>query len=310
MRVAVVGAGSMGSLFGAAFQDAGNDTFLVETNERTVSAIRDHGLIVERRDGRIETYSMQVTADPVDIGMTVDLIVVQVKGFATSSAADLIRPIVGPETAILTLQNGLGNEEVLREKFPDNQILIGNSIHSVLAISPGRIHHTGVRPTYLGPAAQAWQSAADRAAQALTGSGFEVHVLAEPEIRVQLWAKFVTNCASLPTSALSGLATAKFNEQESLLRLSDDIVRETCEIARAVGVTVDVEDRVAFNRELFRTSGGKPSMLQDIEARRRTEIDTINGAAVRLAEQHGAPAPLNSAMVALVKAREIALGVG
>jgi 2-dehydropantoate 2-reductase len=309
MQVAVVGAGAMGSIFAAAFHDSGNDVSLVELNPATIEAVRERGLHVERRDGRVDRYGIAITDDPAELGGPVDLAVFQVKGFATAAAAELVRPIVSSTTIVLTLQNGMGNEQVLLDAFPGSPVLIGNSIHSSLVVAPGRVQHTGVRPTYLGPASAGWQPAAERVAAALDGSGFEVHALSEHDIHQQIWAKFVLNCGSLPTCALSGLSTDDFGKNEPMLLLCDEIVRETCAIAAAAGFPLDVEDRVAMNRDLFRTAGGKASMLQDMEARRRTEIDTINGAALRHAELHGVPAPLNRAMVALVKGREAAHGI-
>jgi 2-dehydropantoate 2-reductase len=94
---------------------------------------------------------------------------------------------------------------------------------------------------------------------------------------------------------------------ETVLQIVDALTREACEAARAEGTQLDAEERAAFNRDLFRTAGGKASMLQDIEAGRRTEIDTINGAAVRLADKHGLVLPLNRAVYALVKGREAAM---
>jgi 2-dehydropantoate 2-reductase len=119
----------------------------------------------------------------------------------------------------------------------------------------------------------------------------------------------VINCGSLPTFAITGLSTDAVNDHEVVLRHCDALTREACTLAAAEGVVLDPEERVAYDRELFRTAGGKASMLQDIEAGRRTEIDTINGAAVRLSDKHAVPAPLNRAMFALVKGREAALGI-
>ena len=117
------------------------------------------------------------------------------------------------------------------------------------------------------------------------------------------------NCGSLPTAALTGLSTDAMGRNEVVLRNCDALTREACELAALEGVDLDAEERVRFDRELFRTAGGKASMLQDMEAGRRTEIDTINGAAVRIADKHGHAAPLNRAMVALIKGREAAVGI-
>ncbi len=309
MKVVVVGAGAMGSIYGAAFQDAGSDTTFVEVNPATVEALNRDGLEITRQDGTVQHYRIPATAEPASLGL-VDLVLFQVKGYATASAAELVRPIVGPGTIVLTLQNGMGNEEVLRAAFPNNPVLIGNSVHTVAVLGPGRVHHSGVRGTYVGPAEDRWMPEAERAVIALTGSSFETAALGQVGIRHQIWAKFVMNCGSLPTCALTGLPTAELATNETVLRHIDELVRETCTIATAVGFPLDPEERVAFSRELFRTAGGKASMLQDMEAGRPTEIDTINGAAVRHADRLGVPAPLNRAMVALVKGREASMGVG
>jgi len=171
------------------------------------------------------------------------------------------------------------------------------------------VSHTGVRGTSIGPADDRWTGAALMAGRALEGSGFDVQTLDEGAIRHEIWAKFVMNCGSLPTLALTGLSTSAINAHEVVLALTDALVRETCTIAAAEGIDLDADERVRFSRDLFRTAGGKASMLQDLEAGRRTEIDTINGAAITSADRHGLAAPLNRAVFALVQGREAAMGI-
>ena len=230
------------------------------------------------------------------------------KGFATAAAAEAVRPMVGPATIILTLQNGLGNEDVLRTAFPGSPLVIGVSLHSAAMMGPGRSHHTGVRATTLGPAGSAWSAAATAASNALRGSNYEVKLMNEAAIRAEIFAKWVLNCGSLPTAALTGLATTMMSTNDVVLNIVDELTREACLAARAEGIELDADERIAFNRDLFRTAGGKASMLQDVEAGRRTEIDTINGQAVRLADKHGLALPLNRAVLALVKGREASMG--
>ncbi len=162
MRTVVIGAGAMGSIYGAMLHDAGNEVFFLDSNPAVVDAIEAHGAIITRHDGKEEVYRIPATVDAKSIDAPVDLILVQVKGFATAGAAQGARSIVGPQTIILTLQNGFGNEKVLREAYPDNVVLIGVSVHSVAMTAPGRYHHTGVRATWLGPANERWyEHAAD-----------------------------------------------------------------------------------------------------------------------------------------------------
>jgi 2-dehydropantoate 2-reductase len=120
----------------------------------------------------------------------------------------------------------------------------------------------------------------------------------------------VLNCASLPTMALTRLPTAAAGEVAAVFEHMDDVTREACEIARAEGIELDADERVAFQHELFRTAGGRASMLGDVLAGRRTEIDTINGAAIKYADKHGLAAPLNRALYALVKGLEHSFELG
>lgn len=309
MKIGILGAGAMGSIYGAGFQDAGHDVRFIDANEPLVDALNRDGLTIERHDGTVQHYAIPATSHPTAADDPVDLVSVHVKGFATGAAAELVRPVVAPTTLILTLQNGLGNEDVLRDAFPSNPILIGNSLHSVSVVGPAHVRHTGVHDTHLGPSDDRWSDAARRAGGALERSGFRYQVHLEQSIRQQIWSKFVMNCGSLAIAALTQLATDEMHASELVMSSVDEMVRETCVIGRAAGFDLDADERVAFTRGLFRTAGGKASMHQDIEAGRRTEIDTLNGAALRIARDHGVPAPLNGQVFALVKGREIAMGV-
>jgi 2-dehydropantoate 2-reductase len=300
----------MGSIYGGAAYDNGHEVSLFDANQEIVDRINGDGLVIERRDGAVDSYRIPAATDPAAIGSTADLVLFQVKGWATRLAADQSASIVAPGTVLLTLQNGLGNEEVLRARYPENPVLIGMSVHTVVTVGIAHYRHTGVRETSIGPTSSASRDNAELAAAAFRRKDFPVDVYGEKDIRTQQWAKFVLNCASLPTMALTRLSTPAAYELEVVFEHMDDLTRETCAIARAAGIDLDPDERVAFQRELFRTAGGRASMLGDVLAKRRTEIDTINGAAVMYAESHGVPAPLNRAMVALVKGLETAIELG
>ena len=309
MRVAVVGAGAMGSLYGSMLHDAGHEVTLVDVDRAIVDAINADGVVIVRRDEREDTYSIPATTEPDTLSPPVDLILFLVKGFATASAAALVTPVVGPDTTIASLQNGIGNEETLRAAFPENPLVLGVSVHSASMTAPGRYLHTGTRSTAVGPADERWYARAGDLADALRAGGYDVELEHEVDIRREIFAKWTINCGSLPTLAITGLATDAVTDHEVVLTLIDALTREACELAALEGIELDADERAAFNRGLFRTAGGKASMLQDIEAGRRTEIDTISGAGVRIADKHGHPAPLSRAAFALVKGREAAMGV-
>jgi 2-dehydropantoate 2-reductase len=298
----------MGSVYGAMFAESGHDVTFLEINPAVVEAINQEGLRIKRADGEVNTYRTPATSDPASLG-NIDIVLFQVKGFATASAADLVGPYVAEETTIMTLQNGLGNEHVLRERFQANPLLIGTSVHSVTTVSPGFYHHTGMRETHVGPAEDQWFEIARDVVSDLSTSGYEFLLEEAFDIHEQVYAKWVLNCGSLPVLSMTGLETNAVNDHEVVLEVCDQITREACELSAAEGYSLDADERVAYNRSLFSTAGGKCSMLQDIEAGRRTEIDTINGAAIRLSDKHGIAAPLNRALYALVKGREAAMAV-
>jgi 2-dehydropantoate 2-reductase len=310
LKIAVVGAGQMGSIYGAAASENGHDVLFVDSNQAIVEQINVDGLVIDRPDGRHDVYRLPASSDPGRTGGVVDVVLFQVKGWATRDAAERVRPIVSPRSIILTLQNGLGNEDVLRSVFPDKKVLIGASLHTVITIGPGHYSHTGVRDTAIGPSDGSDLAAANEIGAVFARPDAAVHVLSEAEIRREQWAKFVLNCASLPTMALTRLPTNVAKDEQVVFDLMDGLTRETCDIAHAEGIELDADERVAFQHDLFRTAGGRASMLGDVLARRRTEIDTINGAAINYADRHGLPAPLNRAMFALVKGLEKAIEIG
>lgn len=308
-RLAVLGAGQMGAIYGTAAHENGNDVCFVDADQAVVDRINAHGLRIDRRDGSSDVYRLRAMSTPTSAEGPVDVVLVMVKGWATADAAARVAALVDNNTLILTLQNGLGNEETLRAAFPANEILIGVSVHTVVTVDVAHYSHTGVRETYLGPSRANDVRAAEIVGTLFRRDAFPVHVLPEAAIRREQWGKFVLNCASLPTMALTRLPTADANDVDVVFRHMDDVTRETCAIAQAEGIDLDTEERVAFQHDLFRTAGGRASMLGDILAKKRTEVDTINGAAVKYAAKHGIDAPLNRTLFALIKGLEHSMGL-
>ncbi len=306
MLVAVVGAGAMGSLYAGAFSDSGNDVLLVDANPAVVEAINTKGLAIERRDGTVDTYRPRATSSPQS-EREADLVLFMVKGFQTKAAATLAAPLVGEGTIVATLQNGLGNGEILAAAYQRAPV-VGISLDSAAVVSPGRVAHTAAGPTYVGPYAGEGMGAARRVAAALEGSGFEVHELAE--CQREIWKKLVLNSAALPVAALTRLDAAGMAQDEFVFELVEQVARETLGVARAAGHDIDPDEHIAYIRGVLVNAGrSKASMLQDALAGRRTEVDTLTGAVIRTAEQLGLSVPLNRALYALIKGFERASGV-
>lgn len=296
----------MGSIFGARFHEAGHDTVLVDVIQPLVEAINADGVTIVRGEEK-RTVRVPATTDPAGVGLC-DLVVFFVKCYHTAQAAAGARPLVGPGTVVASLQNGWGNGDVLAAVYPPDQIVVGVTYNSGTVLGPARVAHPGVGPTYVGPYQGDSTAGAERLAEAVRAGGLEAQV-ATP-IRPEIWKKLILNAATLPTAALTGMNAGALTAHPLMHDLVTDTAREAVAVARALGYDIDEEERVGTIHQLLERAGPtRGSMLQDFEAGRRTEIDVINGAVVRAAEETGLAAPLNRAFVALVKGWESMRGL-
>ena len=297
MKIAVVGAGAMGSIFGSRFAQAGHETVLIEVAPALVERINADGITIVRGDEETHTR-VPATGDPASVG-PVDIVAFCVKCYHTASAALLARPLVGPQTVVASLQNGWGNGDVLAETFPPEQIVVGVTYNSGTVLDVARVAHPGVGPTTVGSFTDGPTEGADRLAAALSEGGLEARV-ASP-IRPEIWKKLILNAASLPIAALTGMTAGAIAEHEDMRELLSATAREAVAVARSLGYEIDEDERVGYILELSKKAGPtKASMLQDVEGGRRTEIDVINGAVVRAADETGVAVPLNRAFVQLI----------
>ena len=306
MKIAVVGAGAMGAIFGARFAQAGHDTHLVDVAVPLVDKINSDGITVVRGDDETVTQ-VPATTDPASVG-PVDLVVFCVKCYHTPSAAEAARPLVDSSTVVASLQNGWGNGDVLAGVFPPEQIVVGVTYNSGTVLEIGRVAHPGVGPTTVGSFTDGEGGGPERLAEALMDGGLEATV-ASP-IRPEIWKKLILNAATLPTAALIGMNAGALTAQPEMKELVSETAREAVAVARALGYDIDEQERIdAIHGLLERAGPARGSMLQDFEAGRRTEIDVINGAVVRAAGDTDVPVPINRAFVALVKGWESQQGL-
>ena len=306
MKIAVVGAGAMGAIFGARFAQAGHDTHLVDVAVPLVDKINSDGITVVRGDDETVTQ-VPATTDPASVG-PVDLVVFCVKCYHTPSAAEAARPLVDSSTVVASLQNGWGNGDVLAGVFPPEQIVVGVTYNSGTVLEIGRVAHPGVGPTTIGSFTDGEGGGPERLAEALMDGGLEATV-ASP-IRPEIWKKLILNAATLPTAALIGMNAGALTAQPEMKELVSETAREAVAVARALGYDIDEQERIdAIHGLLERAGPARGSMLQDFEAGRRTEIDVINGAVVRAAGDKDVPVPINRAFVALVKGWESQQGL-
>ena len=300
MKIAIVGAGAMGSIFGARFHQAGHETVLVDVVQSLVDAINETGVTVVRGDAETVTR-VPATTDPASV-RPVDIVVFFTKCYHTASAAESARPLVGAGTVVASLQNGWGNGDVLAAAYPADQVVVGVTYNSGLLEGPGRVVHPAEQPTIVGAFADDGEGAA-RLAEALESAGLEASV-ASP-IRPEIWKKLILNAATLPASALTGMHAGALGACPATRALVTETTREAVSVAESLGYDIEFEERITTILGLLDKAGpSKASMLQDFEAGRRTEIDVINGAVVQAAEENGVAVPINRAFVQLIRGWE------
>lgn len=303
MRIAVLGGGgAMGGIFGANLSAAGHQVTLIDVNPDAIRAINSIGLKIEAKDGSSTVYQVTASSVPAEVG-EVDLIMNFVKCYHTEAAVNNAKPMMGKDTAILTLQNGWGNAPKIASLVGDDRVLVGLTYHSGTLLAPGHVKHPGMGMTYVGEPGGGVSERVKNIAEALRSGGFEV--TESPSILAEVWKKLCLNICTLPTSALLRFFAHELVAFEGVKSEMAALLKEAVAVAQAQGIKIDYDERwLAITSLLEKAIGGKASMLQDVEANRRTEIDVINGAIVDAGLKAGVPTPHNQVMVWLMKSLE------
>lgn len=297
MNVCIVGPGALGCLHAALLGKAGVPTSLLDHRPDRASLIRERGIVVED-EGTTWTQPVLCSARPDDLPIP-DVLILCVKTFQTSRAARHAAVLVGPETVVLRLQNGLANPDCLLELAPAQRIVLGTSGQGANTVGPGHVRRAGGGPTRIGPLVPDGRPAAGRAAEALRLALPDAEV--SDDVATILWSKLVINAAINPLTAITGLRNGQLLEIPLLRAALRDLAREAerSGIARGAKLTAGEGGQAAVDACRL-TAANRSSMLQDVSAGRRTEIDDICGAVVREAEAAGGSAPLNRALAWLV----------
>jgi 2-dehydropantoate 2-reductase len=300
VKIAVVGAGGIGSLFGGRLAAAGHCVWLIHRRPDVVHVLRAQGLHLESANG-VERIPVNATIDAREVG-EVDLVLVLTKSNDTRSAADASRSLVGAGTLVLTLQNGLGNDAVLGEVLGPERVLLGMTYAGAAFVTPGHVRHTAPGATFVGDPAGA-PGRAERLAQLFTAAGLPTSVARD--LSAEIWGKLLINSAMNATCALTGASGTAALRSPAARDMLRRVAIETAAVAVALGVRLPYADPAARVLQHCRdVADAKPSMLQDMERERPTEIEAINGAIVREADRLGVPTPYNRALLLLVRARE------
>jgi 2-dehydropantoate 2-reductase len=297
LKVAVVGAGAMGSLFGGLLAEAGADVWLIDVWKAHVDTVNEQGLTIER-EGRTRTIYLQAASDPTAVGQS-DLVIVFVKSTHTAGAAQTACSVAGQKGLVLTLQNGMGNADRIAQDVDPMNVIAGTTSYGATMLGPGKIRHAGVGLTTIGMWLDGEKEKAAQVAAFFSKAGIETEVA--EDVRSIVWGKLLINVGINAITALTGIKNGELLDLEATKALSQAAVAEAVAVAEAQNI--DVRDDVAAHvLEVARaTSANRSSMGQDVDNRRLTEIGAINGVVVKEAERLGMPAPVNRTLTALVE---------
>ncbi len=300
MHVAVVGPGSLGSLLAALFREAGDDVRLVARTPQQARAIEERGLHL-CEEGRTRVVRIPCAAELAPHPAP-DWILVCVKAYDTREAARRLSGSRGPGTVVVTIQNGLGNREALERHVPTGQILIASTALAANRRADGTVVHAGSGITRVAPAhAHGDSVAVARFVQLLKDRRIPAEPAPDPD--ALLWSKLAVSAAINPLTAIHDLPNGALPNDENLLLTALEAGRETLAVAAAKGIAVDRDGLESRLRGVCEhTAANISSMLQDVRAGRRTEIDQISGAVCREGRRLGVPTPTNAELLARVSA--------
>ncbi|HUL36671.1 MAG TPA: 2-dehydropantoate 2-reductase [Thermodesulfobacteriota bacterium] len=306
MKIVIMGPGAMGSLFGGLLTRAGEELWLVGYEKDQVETICSVGLTFEEK-GESQIIPMKATPDVTSVGKA-DLVIFFVKTYDMEKAVSDSLALEKEDTIFLTLQNGLGNEDLICNQIDRKKVMLGITGHGATLLRPGHIRHAGWGKTFIGELDHQITDRALRITQMFSNAGIDTEV--SSNIHNHVWGKLLVNVGINALTALTGFRNGQLVDYPETLRLMERLVSEAAEVARRKGIYIEEDpiDRVRNVAEATREN--RSSMGQDFDHRRQTEIDAINGAIVREAQELGIPVPFNQAVTDLVKAIEKTFGQG
>jgi len=301
MRIAIIGPGAMGGLFGAMLSGIVDVTLLGRPGEH-VERMRTAGLILTRRDGTQTCKPVQAVSDPSRFDGKADVAVIFTKSYDTAEAAKTAAAVLHREGLALTLQNGLGNAQRISAAVGPERTAAGVTSQAATLVAPGHVRHAGEGPTHLA-ALTGNDDRITAIAAILNQAGIPTQV--SDDVDRLIWGKLIVNVGINALTAILRVPNGILDATPACRLLMAQAVEEAVAVAKAHGMILPFADPLAHVREVcVRTASNRASMLQDILRGRRTEIDVINGAIVEKGRAASIPTPVNRLITELVKALE------
>jgi len=297
MNFLVIGPGAMGCLFAARLKTAGHEVVLLDHDEERARRISEQGLIVTGVSGDYKVH-IPTIAEPAPFRP--DFVLICVKSNNTKEAGNSAFPFAGPRTKVVTLQNGLGNIEILREIFGPGKVLGGVTAQGATLLGEGRVRHAGQGETAIGPRGHG-EISTQSLVSLLNGAGFQTRLA--DNVDVLIWGKLVINVGINALTAITRLKNGRIPMVNGTRRIMEEAVGEAVRVAEAKGISLPYEDPLSKVLAVCEaTAENVSSMLQDVLKGKLTEVEMINGAIVREGNRLGIHAPVNRTLTYLVQA--------
>jgi 2-dehydropantoate 2-reductase len=297
MKIAIVGTGAMGSVYAGLLASAGHEVWAIDRWREHIDAIRSKGLRLEGASGD-RTVRVQASTDPRHAG-TCDLVILATKAMHVRAAAESLKPLLKSETPVLSIQNGLGGPDTAASILGRDRVMVGVvGGFGASMRGPGHAHHNGMELVRLGEFGGPITERLKKVEDVWKGAGFRVRLF--DDIDQLVWEKLLCNCAYSGPCAVMECTIGEVMADPDLSRVSAACATEVFSNARKKDVKLGFDDPVAYARDFgAKIPNARPSVLLDLMARRKSEIDVINGAI---------DGPVNQAITALVRAKERKLG--
>jgi len=307
MKIAVFGVGAMGSVYAGLLADAGHEVWAVDPWQAHLDAIATTGLRVEGASGDRVVTGIRTAPDPAKLPM-MDLVIIATKASAVGAAAKALAGCAGPETLILTIQNGLGAGERIGQHMDTGNVILGVADGFGASMKgPGHVHHNAMKLIRIGEMAGDMTDRLERLAALWQGAGFNVKAFAD--ISQLIWEKFLCNVTLSAPCTVFDCTVGELMESAEAWAVALGCMREAHAIGQHKGIAFSFDDPEAYVTAFAAAMpNARPSMLLDHMARRPSEIDAINGIVPVLGAEIGLPTPYNQTLTAIVRAREADFG--
>lgn len=301
MKIIIVGPGAIGILFGSLLAKSGQEVVFFDRNTERIKHIQKEGIALEAKSGHIVQKAI-ITNNTTELAAA-DLFIICVKSYDTKQAVQSIKSAVGDSSYVLTLQNGVGNVEVIAEVLGGERTIGGVTSQGANVVGYGKVRHAGTGETVIGKMDGKIPTCLRAIREIFNKAGLQTRI--SKDIRSLLWSKLIINVGINALTAITQLRNGKLVEFEGTRSVLREAVSEAVKVAKKKRIKLIYDDAIDKTEAVCEaTSQNISSMLQDVLKRRKTEIDYINGAIVRQGQSLGIATPVNAALWHLVKTIE------